>query len=72
MKDTFVYTRSEPYLQGRLETFTLLDLRLTQPLCQGRLSLYAGVDNLLDEDWTLNYGFPQQGRIIYGGAELRF
>jgi len=49
-----------------------VDFKLTQPLWEGRLNLYAGVDNLLDEDWTLNYGFPQAGRTIYGGAELRF
>jgi outer membrane cobalamin receptor len=70
--DTFVYTRNEPFLQGELDNFTLVDFKLTQPLWEGRLNLYAGVDNLLDEDWTLNYGFPQAGRTIYGGAELRF
>ena len=69
---TFVYTRNEPIRQRRLDKFTLVDVKLTQPLREGRLSLYAGVDNLLDEEWTLNYGFPQLGRTIYGGAELRF
>jgi outer membrane cobalamin receptor len=69
---TFVYTRNEPYRQTRLDNFTLVDLRLTQPLWDGRLSLYAGVDNILDEEWTLNYGLPQAGRTIYGGTELRF
>jgi len=69
---TFVYTRKEPFRQRRLDHFTLVDVKLTQPLREGRLSLYAGVDNLLDEEWTLNYGFPQLGRTIYGGAELRF
>jgi outer membrane cobalamin receptor len=69
---TFVYTRNEPFRQRRLDNFTLVDVKLTQPLWEGRLSLYAGVDNLLDEEWTLNYGLPQAGRTIYGGAELRF
>jgi outer membrane receptor protein involved in Fe transport len=67
-----VYTRGDSPVQGRLDNFTLADVRLTQPLQEGRLSLYAGVDNLLDEEWTLNYGLPQEGRTIYGGAELRF
>jgi outer membrane cobalamin receptor len=66
-----VYTRNEPFRQRRLDNFTLVDVKLTQPLWEGRLSLYAGVDNLRDEEWTLNYGLPQAGRTIYGGAELR-
>ncbi len=70
--DTFVYTRNEPFVQGRLDSYTLLDFRLTQPFWGDRLSVFAGVDNLLDEDWTLNYGFPQAGRTFFGGAELRF
>jgi len=69
---TFVYTRNEPYRQRRLSNYTLVDLRLTHPLLEGRLNVYAGVDNLLDREWTLNYALPKAGRTIYGGAELRF
>jgi outer membrane cobalamin receptor len=50
----------------------LLDFRLEHPFLDDRLRLYAGVDNALDEEWTLSYGSPQPGRTVYGGVELRY
>jgi outer membrane cobalamin receptor len=70
--DAFVYTRNEPFAQMVLDDFVLIDLRVSQPLLGERVHLFAGVDNLLDEEWDLNYGFPQPGRTLYGGIELRF
>jgi outer membrane cobalamin receptor len=69
--DTLVYSRDGA--QSRhLDDFVLLDLKLEQPLWEDRLRLYVGVDNLLDEEWTYNYGFPQTGRAVFGGLELRY
>ena len=57
---------------NRLDDFVLLDLKVVQPFWEDRLRLYAGVDNVLDEEWTYNYGFPQAGRTVFGGIELRY
>lgn len=68
--DTLVYSRDGT--QSRhLDDFVLLDLKLEQPLWEDQLRLYVGVDNLLDEEWTYNYGFPQAGRAVFGGIRLR-
>lgn len=69
---TYVYSRSAPIMQRSLKNYTLVDLRLSQPFWRGRLNVYAGVDNLLDEEWMVNYGFPQAGRTFFGGIELHF
>jgi outer membrane cobalamin receptor len=76
--DTLVYTwdlnpddEIEAFETRHLDDFVLLDLKLEQPLWENRLRLYVGVDNLLDEEWTYNYGYPQAGRAVFGGLRLR-
>ena len=56
----------------RSPDFVLLDLKLVQRFWDDRIRLYVGVDNVLDEEWTNNYGFPQSGRTVFGGIELRY
>lgn len=69
--NTLTYSR-DGQDSRELDDFVLLDLKLEQRLWEDLLRLYVGVDNLLDEDWTFNYGFPQEGRAVYGGLELRY
>jgi outer membrane cobalamin receptor len=69
--DTLIYAEEEGFGSRHLDDFVLLDLKLEQPLWEDRLHLYVGVDNLLDEEWTYNYGFPQAGRAVFGGLRLR-
>lgn len=69
--DTVVYSRSDPALDARLDDFALLDLRIEQPILGSRVLVYAGVENVLDEEWSYNFGFPQPGRSVFGGVELR-
>lgn len=69
--DTLIYSRDLEQSRN-LDNFVLLDLKLEQRLWEDLLRLYVGVDNLLDEDWTYNYGFPQAGRAVFGGLELRY
>jgi outer membrane cobalamin receptor len=69
--DTLVYSRRGPLTSRYLDDFVLVDLKIDQRLWEDKLRLYVGVDNVLDEEWTYNYGFPQAGRTIYGGLELR-
>jgi outer membrane cobalamin receptor len=70
--DTLIYPEEEGLGTRHLDDFVLLDLKLEQPLWENRLRLYAGVDNLLDQEWTYNYGFPQAGRAVFGGLRLRY
>jgi outer membrane cobalamin receptor len=72
--DQVFYDRdNEPPLEQReLGDFTVVDLKLTQTLLNDRLDLYAGVENLFDEDYEESYGLPQPGRVLYAGVEYRF
>jgi outer membrane cobalamin receptor len=72
LADTFVYTRNAPFEQKELDDFTIVDVRVSQRLLADRVELYAGVDDVFDDEWALNYGFPQPGRTFYGGVELSF
>jgi len=58
--------------QQELDSYTVVNLKLTQQLLAQSLDLYVGADNLFDEDYEQSYGFPQPGRVIYGGVEYRF
>jgi outer membrane cobalamin receptor len=70
--DSYVYTRGEPYEQGSLDDYTLINGRVSQDLLDGRAALYVMVENLLDENYEDSYGFPQRGRTLGAGIELRF
>ena len=55
-----------------LPDFALLDFSISQLVWEGRIRVYGGVDNTLDQEAVINYGFPQPGRTFFGGVELRF
>ncbi len=56
----------------RLPNYTVIDLKVSQSLYQDQVKLYVGAKNLLDENYEQSYGYPQAGRMIYGGLEYRF
>ena len=58
--------------QAQLDSYTVVNLKLTQQLLDKNLDLYVGADNLFDKDYEQSYGFPQPGRTLYGGVEYRF
>jgi outer membrane receptor protein involved in Fe transport len=71
--DQVFYSRQEPIEQGKLPSYTLVDARVAQRLGVGPpVKLYLGVDNLFDQAYEEAYGFPQAGRTVYGGVDLRF
>jgi outer membrane receptor protein involved in Fe transport len=70
--DILIYSRSDPSIDSHLDDFALLDLRLEQPFAKDRILLYVGVENVLDESWSYNFGFPGAGRTVFGGVELRY
>ena len=58
--------------QGDLNDFTILDVKLEQRLSGQMWFVYAGADNLLDENYEESYGFPQAGRTVYMGMKYKF
>jgi len=67
----YFYTKDGTPLQKmRLKDYLMVSTKLNQRLLEGRVNLYIGVDNLLDENYETSYGFPQPGRFIYGGVEF--
>ena len=68
----YFYSKKSPFIKRRLNDYSLLSLRVAQKLLKDKVTLYCGVDNLLDENYEQSYGLPQAGRYIYGGLELRF
>lgn len=61
-----------PVRKAKLGDYTLVNFKLSQSFLNNKVSIYAGADNLFDEDYETSYGFPQAGRFIYGGTEIRF
>jgi outer membrane cobalamin receptor len=49
-----------------------VNTRLKYTIPNGDADVYVGVENLFDEDYETSYGFPQAGRFIYTGLNLRW
>nr|WP_319491482.1 TonB-dependent receptor [uncultured Desulfobacter sp.] len=67
-----IYSNNDGDAQRDLGDITLVDLKIEQRVYKEFCSLYAGVDNLFDEDYEESYGFPQVGRTAYAGMKIRF
>jgi len=61
-----------PVQKAKLGDYTLVNFKLTQSFWNRKLSVYAGADNIFDENYETSYAYPQAGRFIYGGTEIRF
>jgi vitamin B12 transporter len=61
-----------PLQKKQLNDYTVVDVKLSQDLVGGQVNLYAGANNLLDQDYEQSYGLPQPGRTLYAGARYRF
>ena len=55
---------------AELDSYQLLELRGRWPLSR-RWMLEGRVENLLDEDYSLAFGFNTQGRAVYAGLRYR-
>lgn len=66
------YYSSDLTEKGELDDYTLVNLKLEQAFREGAVSVYLGVDNLLDEDYQESYGYPRAGITGYAGMKLRF
>jgi outer membrane cobalamin receptor len=69
----YFYTKNNitPVQKAKLSNYTLVNVKLSQRLSDNRVTIYAGVDNLFDENIETSYGFPRAGRFIYAGVEFR-
>ena len=69
----YFYTKNKvtPVQKAKLNDYTLVNLKLSQKLQGGKLTVYIGANNVFDENYETSYGFPLAGRFIYGGVELR-
>lgn len=68
--DQYFYSRTLPLVRRELDDFVVVDVNVSVPLGGRRIQLYAGADNLFDQDYTESYGIPQQGRFIYAGIRV--
>ncbi len=69
----YFYTKNNvtPVLKAKLNDYVLVNVKLSQRFMNDKLTFYVGADNLFDQNYETSYGFPQAGRFVYGGVELR-
>ena len=70
--DQVYYSRSEPLEKKSLDDFAIVNVKFDQVLLNGLLDIYVGADNLFDKNYEESYGFPAEGRLIYGGVAVHF
>lgn len=66
------YHYSDTFEKGRLEDYSIVNLRLEQKLYKSNFSIYMGADNLFDEQYEEAYGLFQAGRTAYAGIRVKF
>ncbi len=66
------YYYSDDFDKGKLEDYSILNFRFEQKVLKDNLSLFLGVDNLLDENYEEGYGLPQAGRTAYAGVRVTY
>jgi len=69
--DQYFYD-SDDIEKKKLNDFTLVNFKVTQKIPTTTFEVYAGVDNLFDEDYEESYGLPQAGRLLYTGLVYKF
>ncbi|MEI6205720.1 MAG: TonB-dependent receptor [Desulfuromonadales bacterium] len=69
----YFYTKNNvtPVQKAKLNDYALVNVKLNQRLLDNKVNLYMGIDNMFDENYETNYGFPRAGRFVYGGVEFR-
>ncbi|HOP47003.1 MAG TPA: TonB-dependent receptor [Desulfobacteraceae bacterium] len=70
--EQYYYSRKEPITKAKLQNYTLVNIKFDKELMNGKFNLFAGADNLFDKNYEQSYGYPQPGRVIYGGIEFSF
>lgn len=72
VKNQHYYSRSAPFIQRKLDNYTLVNLKIESSFLNDKMTLYLGADNIFDEDYEESYAFPQAGRNVYTGMKVLF
>ncbi len=64
----YIFTGEAPFLQ---ESYTLANTMLSYRLTSN-LELFASGKNLLDQDYSINHGYPMPGITFFTGINLQF
>lgn len=70
-EQNYLKRRGKP-VRRKLDAYELVNTKLTYRFPSGKADVYVGVENLLDEDYQTSYGYPQPGRFVYSGVNLRW
>ncbi len=62
----------DPLEKKKLNDIAVVDVKASYMLVDEMLEIYAGADNLFDEDYEESYGLPQAGQVLYAGVEFRY
>ncbi len=55
-----------------MDSYSLLNCIIKYPVIKDHGYLYAGCENILDEEYEESCGYPMPDRMFYGGIEVRF
>jgi vitamin B12 transporter len=67
----YFYSRTKPLIKAKHSDYTLINLQATYALNE-TFRIYAGIDNLLDENYEQSFGIPREGRMFHTGAKINF
>jgi outer membrane receptor protein involved in Fe transport len=57
---------------GEMGSYFLLNAMIKYPFIKDQGYVYAGCENILDEEYEETYGYPMPDRVFYGGIQLKF
>lgn len=66
------FNRNDASERRKLDSFELVNTRLKYTVPNGAADVYVGIENLFDEDYETSYGYPQAGRFLYTGMNIRW
>ena len=62
-----------PYITIKYQDdYFLLNCLIKHPVWKEHGYIYAGCENILDEDYEESYGYPMPDRMFFGGIEIKF
>ncbi len=57
---------------GKMDSYFLLNGIIKYPVIKDHGYVYAGCENILDEEYEETYGYPMPDRMFFGGIEIKF
>ena len=66
------YYNSDNTLKAELPNYTVVNLKIEKNFLSKALKIFAGANNLFDENYFDSYALPREGRSVYGGFTYSF